>query len=350
MQDTRARTIEFFLFNALLRTGLIESRRGSNYHQGSRTDKKVSAFENVVSLDVRSHVAPDDQFSKAGVESEIKYCAMLNKVLPSNIRAISWRPVQAQRFSARFDCVDRTYKYYFPRGDLNVERMKEACSYLVGEHDFRNLCKMDVVNGIVNFTRTVYSADIKEAQLNREAIDAFDMFYFEIKASSFLYHMIRYIMSVLLMVGQERESPDVIKELLDVEKKPVKPFYSIANEIPLCLFLCNFREETFEPPSSELDINMLNQWVVDEEALRAVISSLQQHWSFENVKTTMVFDMLRALQAEHSSKFPNFPFAKDQARSFLKDRQKAKLLERATAPTLENKIDHYTRTGKIKKV
>jgi tRNA pseudouridine38/39 synthase len=89
---------------------------------------------------------PDEQLTRAGVEDEINYCSLLNKVLPRKIRAISWRPLITQNFSARFDCVGRTYKYFFPRGHLNVDKMQEACKFLVGSHDFRNLCKMDVGN------------------------------------------------------------------------------------------------------------------------------------------------------------------------------------------------------------
>lgn len=347
LQDTKVKTIEFFLFNALLKTGLIENRKSSNYHQGSRTDKKVSALGSVVSLDVRSRVAPDDQLTKAGIEDEIKYCSLLNKVLPFSIRAISWRPVSSQRYSARFDCVDRTYKYHFPRGDLNIDKMQEACVYLIGTHDFRNLCKMDVANGIVNFTRTIFSAEIKVAQKNHEAIDEFDMLYLEIKASSFLYHMIRCIMSVLIIIGQEREPPSLIKELLDVKKNNRKPQYNIANEIPLCLFKCNFQEEI--PVENDSRTEMINQWIMNEAGLRRVISNFQQQWCFENIKSSMVYEILKTLQHEYSSRFPNEPAIKDQVTAILKDRQKKHLLDRASSQTLEEKIHHFTEVGKIAK-
>ena len=58
-------------------------------------------------------------------------------------------------FSARFDCDSRTYKYFFPRGDLSLTRMAEAGQRLCGERDFRNFCKMDVNNGVVNYKRRV---------------------------------------------------------------------------------------------------------------------------------------------------------------------------------------------------
>lgn len=347
LQDTKVKTIEFFLFDALLRTGLIADRKSSNYHQGSRTDKKVSAFESVVSLDVRSRVAPDDQLTKAGIEEEIDYCSLLNKLFPLSLRAISWRPVSSQRYSARFDCVDRTYKYYFPRGDLNIERMKEACNYLIGTHDFRNLCKMDVATGIVHYNRKVFSAEVKLAQRNQESIGAFDMLYFEIKASSFLYNMIRCIMSILMIIGQEREPPSLIKELLDVEKNNRKPQYSFAHEIPLCLFKCNFQEEI--PDTNDDRTEMLNQWIINEAGLRRAISNFQQQWSFENTKSTMIYEILKALQDEYSSRFPNEPAINDQVRALAKDRQNKKIMDRATSQTLEEKINHFTEIGKIAK-
>lgn len=39
--------------------------------------------------------------------------------------------------------------------------MREASSYLEGEQDFRNFCKMDVGNGVVEFIRRVEKAWIE---------------------------------------------------------------------------------------------------------------------------------------------------------------------------------------------
>lgn len=140
-QEHTTETIEFYVFEALKKVCLIETRETSNYNRCGRTDKGVSAFEQVISLDVRSKIEPENQLSDSGVRSEINYCLLLNKVLPKQIRAISWRPLVTQSYSARFDCIGRTYKYFFPRGELNVGKMQEACKFLIGAHDFRNLCK-----------------------------------------------------------------------------------------------------------------------------------------------------------------------------------------------------------------
>ena len=57
--------------------------------------------------------------------SELPYVKMLNRVLPQDIRILDWAPV-AEGFSARFDCQSRTYRYYFPRGSLDVTLMADA--------------------------------------------------------------------------------------------------------------------------------------------------------------------------------------------------------------------------------
>lgn len=43
---------------------------------------------------------------------------------------------------------------------MNIDAMQKACKNLEGIHDFRNLCKMDVANGVVAFIREIKSAEI----------------------------------------------------------------------------------------------------------------------------------------------------------------------------------------------
>lgn len=156
MQIDTNNTIESHLFNALIKSCCIPSREESNYHRCGRTDKGVSAFSQVISLDIRSKLEPQDQHK---LNEELLYCKLLNRLLPKSIRCVSWAPV-ANEFSARFDCKSRTYKYFFPRGNLDIEAMDKAAKYVMGNHDFRNLCKMDVANGVVNFTRSIDDAKV----------------------------------------------------------------------------------------------------------------------------------------------------------------------------------------------
>jgi len=48
VQEDTEKTVEAVLFDALLKTRLIESRATSKYHRCGRTDKGVSAFSQVM--------------------------------------------------------------------------------------------------------------------------------------------------------------------------------------------------------------------------------------------------------------------------------------------------------------
>nr|AAH75766.1 Zgc:56653 protein [Danio rerio] len=152
VQENTDNTVEARLFEALLKTKLIQDRQTSCYHRCGRTDKGVSAFSQVISIDLRSTqyggglgvTVPADVDVKGKTSAdELPYVKILNRVLPQDIRILQWAPVESG-FSARFDCQSRTYRYYFPRGDLDLELMAEAAKRYEGTHDFRNLCKMDV--------------------------------------------------------------------------------------------------------------------------------------------------------------------------------------------------------------
>lgn len=336
------------LFRALQKVCLIESRETSNYNRCGRTDRGVSAFSQVISIDIRSRFPFKDQLTEESINGELNYCNLLNKVLPKEIRAIAWMPLITSNFSARFDCADRTYRYFFPRGELDVELMKEACKDLIGIHDFRNLCKMDIQHGVTNYIRRLHSVEIK--LVTKGDPDDYDMLCLEINGTAFLWHMIRCIVGVLFLIGEKKESPDVIKELLDVEKNPKKPQYSLANEVPLNLFFCNFKEDVAGEEDLPRYTNMANKWIFDEEALRSAIIDLQEHWCRENVKSTMIKQMLDELHSDYSEKFYDCPKISKQAASLNKDNQKqkyVKLEHRQKAPSLEERLEHMNKKRKI---
>ncbi|NXT84443.1 PUS3 synthase, partial [Zapornia atra] len=231
-QENTSNTIEDKLFEALKKTRLVGDRQTSNYHRCGRTDKGVSAFGQVISLDLRSKgkrlkscEAPSKDRSQTEDE-ELRYTHILNRVLPPDIRVLAWAPVEPH-FSARFSCLKRTYRYFFPCADLDVSLMHQAAQRYVGTHDFRNLCKMDVANGVLNFQRTILSAGVSwvEKGGQTEPQDPFQLCQFEVTGQAFLYHQVRCMMAILFLIGQGMEKPEVIDELLDVEKNPQKPQY-----------------------------------------------------------------------------------------------------------------------------
>lgn len=338
-QEENIKTIENELFKALKTTRLIESVETANYNRCGRTDSGVSAFSQVISIDLRSNLkegrgvfSPNNynpiEISKINESNEVElpYCKILNQNLPKDIRIWAWAPIDCN-FSARFDCHARTYKYYFVKGDLNIKDMEEASKYFIGAHDFRNICKMNVKNSVTNYERTILDVDISPVFPSFE--EKYQVYELTIKGYAFLWHQIRYMVSVLFLVGQGKESPEVIKELLDVEKHPRKPQYSMAIELPLVFYDCEFEDVI---------------WQYDEGNTRKVILHLQRFWTENIIKSTIIKKMIQSLESNL-----NLPIEFDVGSliSGTTSQNYQPLLKRNTGDTLEEKIEKVNKKKKI---
>ena len=302
-------SVEKVLFAAMQRTCLIESRDTCGYSRSGRTDKGVSAFGQVIALRVRSafpigtlvegeenektlmqevdlpknHLetikcwAPARPKKKKGkvehndiddppklVEKVLKerdFAQMLNNILPHSIRVVGWSPV-TDEFSARFSTKSRTYRYFFVRRHLDLDAMAKGMQYMVGKHDFRNLCKMnceevDNFMRIVNYGKIVKAKPLCESTgvqyedhvVTGAAEDSADFYrqicYFEIQGQAFLWHQIRCIASLLFMIGKKVEKAEVVNELFDIESNPGKPCYPFAADLPLVLHKCDYHNVRF---------------------------------------------------------------------------------------------------------
>lgn len=249
VQNTNAadNSIESHLFAALRRVRLVTDRASANYNRSGRTDKGVSALGNVVSLLVRSNLKPaaptDENGEKAVIyantpldtsgprKEELLYMKMINSVLPPDIQIIAWATVQKD-FSARFSTKHRTYKYFFFAENLDIQRMREAAKKLEGEHDFRNFCKLDVVN-VRNFVRTIHSFEITPTETS-EGLGG--ILVMTICGQAFLWHQVRMMASVLFLIGSGEEEPSVVDQLLDLSQIEGRPHYEMASEVPLVLW------------------------------------------------------------------------------------------------------------------
>ncbi|TNN03494.1 hypothetical protein fugu_000523 [Takifugu bimaculatus] len=252
---------------------------------------------------------------------------MLNRVLPQDIRILDWAPAE-EGFSARFDCQSRTYRYYFPRGALNLELMADAAKRYEGKHDFRNLCKMDVGNGVLQFERTILSASIRPVNpIHASSTDQYDIFIFEVKGLAFLYHQVRCMMALLLLIGQELEAPEIINQLLDVQSNPRKPQYSMAVDYPLVLHDCHFEG---------LD------WQQSNDEVNHVLSTLQHHWTQSAVRTHVLHGMIKGLENTGGA-------SSDHCWLIEGTRQRTyrPLLERPRCESLQSRIDLFVKRGRL---
>ncbi|KAH9980567.1 pseudouridine synthase [Russula compacta] len=208
-------------------------------------------------------------------ERDLRYLHTLNAILPPTIRVYAWAPV-APAFSARFSCHARHYKYFFSARNLDVDMMRAAAARLVGEHDFRNLCKLDPAKQLTSFRRRILRADISPLDNDDDggrslSSTSRSMHVLDLVGTAFLYNQVRHIMAVLLLIGARLESPSLISALLnagpdedsindsggcttaapavaegEVAPPPrvtCKPEYQMADALPLVLWDCVYAVE-----------------------------------------------------------------------------------------------------------
>ena len=300
-QTTNDNTIEYHLFEALKKCKMINDIDSADYSRCGRTDKGVSSHGQVVALNVRSKLPfnhplailhPDFNIQDASVveslafdpvqngyndgsDDEYPYCVMLNNILPKEIRVLSWCGVD-NKFSARFTCSFRKYRYFFPKGQLDIRRMHDAAQYLLGEHDFRNFCKIDKSKGAAQaFTRRILDVGIEKYDTFRDDDDPLCMYTFNVKGTAFLLNMVRCTMAILQMIGTGSEDVSLVRELLDIEKNPQKPVYKLADPYGLVLWECGYGD-------GQLD------FIDDSKNWLKVHEGTHNSWKLHNTKSTIL--------------------------------------------------------------
>ena len=204
-----APTIEMYLDKA------IHELTGENVHVtgASRTDAGVHAYGNVAVFDTESTI-PGDRFTFA-----------LNRFLPDSIVIQdSWEVVGD--FHPRHCNTRKTYEYrilntavplpqkrnftWHVAGSIDIEKMREAAAYIVGEHDFKSFCC--VRTQAESTVRIIYSLEV--LQEGSEII-------IRIKGNGFLYNMVRIITGTLIQVGKGRFKTEYVKQMLEAKDRTV---------------------------------------------------------------------------------------------------------------------------------
>ena len=179
--------------------------------QGSgRTDSGVHAFGQVIHFDLKGKVR-DLERLRFGLDTQT----------PADI-AVKKVELVPDDWHARYQKHEKTYEYYLEnsitrspfqrhskayfRYPLNYERMQEAMSKLVGEHDFVSFC--NIRTNTQDTVRTVYDLIIEKKD---------DEIVLRITGNGFLYNMVRIIAGVLIRVGRGFYVPEKVKEILDAK-------------------------------------------------------------------------------------------------------------------------------------
>ena len=177
----------------------------------SRTDYGGHAMGNVAVFDTETTIPPE------------KIAIALNQRLPEDIVIVKSEEVAADFHPRYCDC-SKTYEYhiintripvptkrltnYFVSYVLDIEKMRRAASYLVGEHDFVSFC--NVRTDVESTIRTITALDI---------LTNGDEITIRITGNGFLYNMVRIIVGTLIRVGRGFYEPEKVKEILDAKDR-----------------------------------------------------------------------------------------------------------------------------------
>lgn len=180
-----------------------------------RTDTGVHARHQVVSFDAERVLDPS-QLRRA-----------VTSMLGPEVVATAAAVVDGD-FSARFDAVSRTYRYFVDDGEiadplrrhtvwhfgraLDVVRMHDAAQGFVGDRDFATFCRRRDGHGT---QRTVHAARVWR--------DDGGLVVFEITAKAFCHQMVRSLTGFLVEVGRGRRPPDSVAEVLAARDRSVVP-------------------------------------------------------------------------------------------------------------------------------
>ena len=225
----------------------------------SRTDAGVHARGNVAVFETTARM-PAERFAFA-----------LNTYLPEDIRIQGSEEVPLD-FHPRFTETIKTYEYrilhrVFPdptrRLDhlflydrLNVEAMREALTYVVGEHDFKSFQGAGGEASTHTTIRHIYQAELIQTPEDgsageKEAVNTDDdkaaarsdsaivangeqayTLTIRVTGNGFLYNMVRILVGTLLEVGRGRIAPEEMKTILEARDReaagPTAPAHGLT--------------------------------------------------------------------------------------------------------------------------
>lgn len=188
----------------------INNKKETKLVSSGRTDAYVHANNQVAHFDLDIKI------------TEYKLKCALNSLLPDDIHIIKAKVVD-DTFHARFDVKSKEYVYlintreynpiqrkyiYQYNKSLNVEKMKEATKYFIGEHDFSSFSSNE--DKKEDNVRIIYDIELKEED---------GIIKIRFKGNGFLKYMVRIIVGTLIEIGENKKTPEEVKKLIEVKDR-----------------------------------------------------------------------------------------------------------------------------------
>lgn len=215
-QDNTDNTIQGKLEQLLSRmTGEIVEIHGSG-----RTDAGVHALGQVFHFHTECKMTVGEVM------------AYMTEYLPLDIAVLKVEDVP-ERFHSRLNVKWKTYCYHIWNGPipnvferkfsyhipekLDVDKMKEAASYLIGKHDFKSFCS----------NKRMKKSTVRILESIQFEQDG-DMILIRYTGNGFLYNMVRILTGTLIEVGRGERKPDEMQAILDSRNREAAGFTALA--------------------------------------------------------------------------------------------------------------------------
>lgn len=172
-----------------------------------RTDSGVHAAGQVINFFSDIHTIEPEKFSEA-----------VNSFLPKDVKAVR-SDLVADKFHARFDALERSYRYYLLPAAVtlpwqnrycmrlkylpDIEKLSNMASYFIGSHDFSAFSSPDDERR--NTVRQITSANFF---MEREFL------VFHIAGNAFLWKMVRTMVGTLLELESSGEKEEEVNRIL----------------------------------------------------------------------------------------------------------------------------------------
>ncbi|XP_038720370.1 tRNA pseudouridine synthase A 1 isoform X2 [Tripterygium wilfordii] len=237
-------TVQCILEKALIRATKLE-RKDLHLVGASRTDTGVHAWGQVAHF-----VTPFNYDSLDSIH------AALNGLLPFDIRVREIGPVVPE-FHARLSAKSKIYHYkiyndtimdplhrlyaYHSAYELNPAVMREAAKHFIGKHDFSSFANASRNDRVPDPVKTIFRFDVVELGA---------LLQLEVEGSGFLYRQVRNMVALLLQIGREAVSSDIVPMILaSRDRRELAKHAFSAPPHGLCLVSVNYNEEHLPLPS-----------------------------------------------------------------------------------------------------
>ena len=221
----------------------------------SRTDSGVHGLGNVAIFDTENRMPGD------------KICFAVNQRLPEDVRVVHSEEVPLDWHPRKQNCI-KTYEYkilncrievptrrlyaHFCHYPLDVEKMRQAAAYLIGEHDFASFCASN--HQAEETVRNLY-----EVQVDRGTDDIVTI---RLRGNGFLYNMVRIIAGTLIKIGSGMYPPEHMKTILEARNRAMAGDTAPAKG----LTLMGIEYET-EPEKEIIGENEYYRYVLDQSEM-----------------------------------------------------------------------------------